>query len=1202
MDTTVDSDIQQPEVPGKRPRRLLVRLATVVLVLLLVAGVAIHTSFVRGRALSSAASWLSSHFDILLRADSLDYNLLTLRGNLTNLSLANRRTPDRPFFKAARVDFDVAWASVRGPVHLWSVEISRPRIVLAFNDDGTNNLPVLKGGSNKSGGGGVRIDRIVLRDADLSYDDRPHNLKVDLQQLRLTLGGVIPNDVTGRLTVGAPGSLSVGGWHTTLTRVATGFGFNRRGVRLDNTAIGMTEGDLAVQGPLSWGMDGAVGLSIGGQFDMARSLRALDIDLDVSGPVATSGTVSGTWQNLRVALDVRSTRMGLGDLPTGTMASSVVISRPGIDLTRSDVRAPWGNLKATGHFAFSHRGPSELRAAWSGVEFRAVRVVTSPAMPMFASRLTGTGTLRWMKTGLAALDFDASTRFDPTAGNELPLAGVAKVSARQGAWKVDHALTTANSVAMRGLVTIGVGTHPFVQSALGGQTHVTGPSLDSLVSVAHRLGVPEPGAFISTLRGPVAADVTLRGRFNDPTADADFVMPALVIDSVGQGTAQGHAFASRSSQGVHTADVTIAGSRVTATDIQHAENGALAGSIAVTSPNISPLIAWFSPAAATSITGAAHAQAELSGTTTAWQLAGHLDGTDVIAAGQRADRLSTDYTVRSDRVDFTSLDATAGSGQLQGGGWYGLDSGEQALDLTARNWPVTKCQPTMPTCVVAVPGAATISGRINTSGSIAHPTAQVQLTAVDASWGDARAGALEATVDARAGAGRFTFGAPDLHLSTEGTFTLDDHPRLDAVLHAREVDLADVLTRAGWPALAERIQGRVTGAASFAGNPRAPLDGAVTLDLEPATLTLTPVADQPKQLAVALDRAVHVEAARGRVAIQDLAAHVGAATVTGSGALDANDPHAQLNVRMDGPAKDLTDVASAVGFDKVAATAGQVSVAVSASGAPDAPRLTATASVEGGTLQVGTTAVTGVRARAALTPEGFNVEQAAAQWGDLTATASGKAPLKWLHGVLPWLAEASTAPTAAPATLTAHVAGDLGKLLAARMPRDTPTSGSLDATLDLSATSPRLDAVTGSLVRRAGVRGVWKLEDRTNGRRSDPHREWPRRARSLDAHGLPEQPRHLRIDGLRWRSAHARPADCRTSRPAAAPAPSRHARRRHDRQRPRGSRSRHGTARRWDRPPRQRRAAGRHTAAVVRQRQWRHLLHRGPGGRRRCHG
>src|SRR6185437_14393013 len=115
-----------------------------------------------------------------------------------------------------------------------------------------------------------------------------------------------------------------------------------------------------------------------------------------------------------------------------------------------------------------------------------------------------------------------------------------KVSARQGAWKVDHALTTSHSVAAVSLKKKGVGTRPFVQSALGGQTHVTGPSLDSLVSVAHRLGVPEPGAFISTLRGPVAADVTLRGRFNDPTADADFLMPALVIDSVGQGTAQGH--------------------------------------------------------------------------------------------------------------------------------------------------------------------------------------------------------------------------------------------------------------------------------------------------------------------------------------------------------------------------------------------------------------------------------------------------------------------------------------------------------------------------------------------------------------------------------------------------------------------------------------------------------------------------------------
>ena len=482
---------------------------------------------------------------------------------------------------------------------------------------------------------------------------------------------------------------------------------------------------------------------------------------------------------------------------------------------------------------------------------------------------------------------------------------------------MDHALTTANSVGMRGLITIGVGARPFVQSSLGGQTHVTGPSLDSLVSVAHRLGVPSPGAFISTLRGPVDADVTLRGRFNDPTADADFVMPALVIDGVGRGTARGNAFASRASQGVTTADVTIAGSHITATNIQHAENGALSGSLAVTSPNVSPLIAWLSPATASAIAGAAEARAELSGTTTAWQLAGHVDGANVSAAGQHVDRLSSDYTVRSDRVDFTSLDATTESGQVQGSGWYGLDSGEQALNLTARNWPLIKCQTGTATCVVPLPGSATVSGAITTSGPIAHPTGHVQLTAVDASWGDARAGSLDATVDAQAGAGRFTLAAPDLHLSADGTFTSAEHPRLDAVLHARDVDLADVLTRAGQPELAKRVRGRLTGAASFGGDPLLPLDGQVTLDLAAANLTLTPIADQPKDLPVSLDRALHAELSRRRIAVQDLAAHVGTATVTGSGALDATDPHTQLTLRVDGAAKDLTEVASAAGFDQV---------------------------------------------------------------------------------------------------------------------------------------------------------------------------------------------------------------------------------------------------------------------------------------------
>ncbi len=138
---------------------------------------------------------------------------------------------------------------------------------------------------------------------------------------------------------------------------------------------------------------------------------------------------------------------------------------------------------------------------------------------------------------------------------------------------------------------------------------------------------------------------------------------------------------------------------------------------------------------------------------------------------------------------------------------------------------------------------------------MAHPTGHVQLTAVDTTWGEARGGALEASVDAQAGAGRFTLAAPDLNLNADGTFAFAEHPRLDAVLHARDVDLADVLTRAGQPALAKRVTGRLTGAASFAGDPLSPLGGQVTLDLDPVNLTLTPIANQPKELTVSLDRA-----------------------------------------------------------------------------------------------------------------------------------------------------------------------------------------------------------------------------------------------------------------------------------------------------------------------------------------------------------
>ena len=76
----------------------------------------------------------------------------------------------------------------------------------------------------------------------------------------------------------------------------------------------------------------------------------------------------------------------------------------------------------------------------------------------------------------------------------------------------------------------------------------------------------------------------------------------------------------------------------------------------------------------------------------------------------------------------------------------------------------------------------------------------------------------------------------------------------------------------------------------------------------------------------------------------------------------------------------------------------------------------------------------------------------------MAPTASGRAPLKWLHDLLPWIPGDATAHATGPATMTAHVAGNLGKTLAARVPRSETTSGILDATLELSATSPRLDA------------------------------------------------------------------------------------------------------------------------------------------------
>ena len=149
-----------------RTRHRLLRAAQVVVALvavLVVVAAALHLPVVRRALLRAAVGQLERRFDIVLRAESLGYNLATLRVDLAGVTVAAAHDPGTPFLHARRVDLALPWGAVLGGLAFDEIRFDEARVTVVQRRDGTANLP-----RSRNGAGGWRSRRDRHRPADHS--------------------------------------------------------------------------------------------------------------------------------------------------------------------------------------------------------------------------------------------------------------------------------------------------------------------------------------------------------------------------------------------------------------------------------------------------------------------------------------------------------------------------------------------------------------------------------------------------------------------------------------------------------------------------------------------------------------------------------------------------------------------------------------------------------------------------------------------------------------------------------------------------------------------------------------------------------------------------------------------------------------------------------------------------------------------------
>jgi outer membrane protein assembly complex protein YaeT len=148
----------------------------------------VHTPFVRAKILKHLQETLAQSLNLSLSAQSLDYNLFTLRVSLKKPTAGthdNSTLP--PFFQADELNLRLTPALILGKkIDIRDVRVVRPRVDIRVNQDGTFNIPPQL--FQESGGPAppLFIRHISIEGGVLSYRDPAGGLQADIPGIDLS--------------------------------------------------------------------------------------------------------------------------------------------------------------------------------------------------------------------------------------------------------------------------------------------------------------------------------------------------------------------------------------------------------------------------------------------------------------------------------------------------------------------------------------------------------------------------------------------------------------------------------------------------------------------------------------------------------------------------------------------------------------------------------------------------------------------------------------------------------------------------------------------------------------------------------------------------------------------------------------------------------------------------------------------------------
>ena len=417
--------------------RLLAGAAAVFLATLL----ALTTPWARSVLLDQASAGASGRFGVDIRAARLDYRLASLAVTLEDVAITDRAA-GQPFFRAERVEIDLAASALRGRLDLDRIYLLRPTIVL---DSTTRPPPRAERDSAQSGATDVPpfdIGLLEVEGLDFTAGDT-QDTRVVVRQVTSTLHGRGSRQLEGDLA-------ALGGVDLTFETDDVRVGFERAQARivLDGSRRLITGvltasspvADLRAEGNLRVGRDGEYDLRYDAQGRLDQLGRWWQAAPDWQGPITLQGQVRGPLKRPDATIAAKATDLRWLSLRRTALDATGLVSADGLVLDALSLTSPQGTLQGRGRFSFRTTGRSELDVRWrdlDGTVLTGLVPVTAVELPR--AYLSGSALLTW--PGRLPTTSTTEGKLETTAiavAPETTATGTLAADGRAGRWQVSY--------------------------------------------------------------------------------------------------------------------------------------------------------------------------------------------------------------------------------------------------------------------------------------------------------------------------------------------------------------------------------------------------------------------------------------------------------------------------------------------------------------------------------------------------------------------------------------------------------------------------------------------------------------------------------------------------------------------------------------------------------------------------------------------